>query len=116
MQMYIHPREDASPCNYYIRQLDQFMQIHIPHVHIGFLRGKYFKQSNQYMQKYNSPQEGENTCGGGFNQSESTILNLFLILPRLTRSPREGVRVESNQPEEAKLCSLRNTKNHYLRL
>ena len=55
MQMYILPREGALSCDFYISQLDQLMQIYIPHVHIGILRRKNFNQSNQDMQMYNSP-------------------------------------------------------------
>ena len=73
------------------------MQSHFPNVQIGFSRGKTSKQSKECMQTCNLPREGETTYGGSFNQSESTILNLFTTLPYPTRSPREGVRVESKQ-------------------
>ena len=55
--MYIHPQEGASPCGFYINHLDQFMQIHIPRVHIGILRGKYFNQSNQNICKITTHRE-----------------------------------------------------------
>ena len=73
--MYVHPRESALSCDFYISQLDYFMQNHIPNVQIGFSRGKTLKHSKEYMQTSNSPREGETTYGGSFNQSELTILN-----------------------------------------
>ena len=106
--MNIIPRECASSCELYISQLDQFMQFYNPHVHFGILRGKNFNQSNYDMQVYNSPREGGISCGESLNQSKLSILNLFTTSSHLTSSSREGVVIESNQSEAAKLYSVKN--------
>ena len=106
--MYILPRKGASSCNFYISQLEQFIQIYIPLVHIGILRGKNFNQSNHDMQIYNSPREGGNSCGESLNQSKLSILNLFTTSSHVTSSSREGVVIESNQSEAAELHSVKN--------
>ena len=84
------------------------MQIYIPQVQIGNLRGKIFNQSNQDMQIHNSQREGGNSCGGSFNQSNLSNFNLFTTSSHLTSSPREGVVTNSNQSEAAELYSAKN--------
>ena len=63
MQMFTHPQEGASSCGTDTNQSDQFMQIHIPQVKIGNLRGKIAKQSKEDMHMHNSPREVGNSCG-----------------------------------------------------
>ena len=107
MHLYILPREGATSCGFHISQLDQFMQIYIPYLQIGILRGKNFNQSNQDVQIYNSQREGGNSCGESLNQSKSSILNLFTTSSHLTSSSREDVVIESNQSEAAELYSVK---------
>ena len=80
--MYIHPQIDLSwnimrahdegalSCKIYITQLDYFMQIHVPHVDIGTLRGNYFNQTKLCKKSCNLTRKGETTRDGSFNQSE----------------------------------------------
>ena len=70
--MFTHPQEGASSCGTDTNQSDQFMQIHIPQVQIGNLRGKIANQSKQDMQIRNSQREGGNSCSGILNPSDSS--------------------------------------------
>ena len=110
MQMFIHPQEGASSCRIDTNQSDQFMQIHIPQVQIGNLRGKIANESKQELQMHNSPREGGNSCGGVLNQSVSSNFNLFTTSSNLNSSPREVVVTKSNQSEAAEIYSAKNVQ------
>ena len=69
--------EGALSCKMYISQLEYFMQINVPHVDIGTLRGNYFNQTKLFKKSCNSTQEGKTTRGGSLNQSESTICSFI---------------------------------------